>query len=104
MRLHGIEFDRERIAAFCRRHRIARLALYGSILREDFRPQSDIDVLVQFEPGHRPTLLGLAGMSIEFSDILDTERWADLKTPHSLGPERRDEVLGSALVQYDCAA
>jgi len=50
MRLHGIEISHELIAAFCRRHRIRKLSLFGSVLRDDFRPESDIDVLVEFEP------------------------------------------------------
>jgi len=61
-----IHLDRERIADFCRRHHVRRLSLLGSVLRDDFRPDSDVDVLVEFEPGRTPGL-GFFGMEIELS-------------------------------------
>jgi uncharacterized protein len=70
MTLHGIEFDEVKIADFCRRHHIRRLALFGSVLRDDFRPDSDVDVLVEFAAGRTPGLIRLAGMELELSALL----------------------------------
>ena len=64
-----ISIPREQLAAFCQEHGIKRLAIYGSALREDFGPDSDVDVLVEFEPDRIPGLLGLAGMEIELSGL-----------------------------------
>ena len=97
-----IHIDQAKIADFCRRHRIRRLALFGSVLRDDFRPDSDVDVLVEFEPGATPGLIRLAGMEIELSELL--HRKADLRTPAELSRYFRDEVVRSAEVQYDVAA
>lgn len=96
---HGVEIPMERIAAFCRQNRIRRLALFGSILRDDFRPDSDVDVLVEFEPGARVGMMKLAGMEIELSEILG--RKVDLNTPGFLSPYYRGRVLAEAQVQYD---
>jgi predicted nucleotidyltransferase len=87
------------IADFCRRHHIRKLSLFGSVLREDFRADSDVDVLVEFEPEHVPGLFALAGMARELSPLLGG-RQVDLRTPQDLSPYFRDEVLGSAEVQY----
>ena len=97
---HGIEIPKDRIAELCRHHGIRRLALFGSILRDDFRPESDVDVLVEFEPGAK---VGLRFFAIEreLSDILG--RKVDLNTPGFLGKYFREEVLGAAEVQYDTA-
>ena len=89
---------KERLAEFCRRHHILKLALFGSVLREDFGPESDIDVLVEFEPGHVPGL-GFIRMQDELSRIFDGRR-VDLVTPKFLNRRIRDEVLRSAEVQY----
>jgi predicted nucleotidyltransferase len=70
---------REQLAAFCRRQHIRRLALFGSVLRDDFRPESDVDVLVEFEPDQVPGLLRLAGMEQELSQLFG--RRVDLKRP-----------------------
>lgn len=86
---------------FCRKHRIARLALFGSVLREDFSPASDVDVLVEFEPGARVGLIGLAGMEIELGALAG--RRVEIHTPKGLHPGFRDEVLGVAEVQYEQA-
>jgi len=85
------------IAEFCRRHRIRRLAFFGSVLRNDFGPESDVDVLVEFEPGHVPGLAFLS-MEEELSEILG--RKVDLNTPGFLSPYFRDRVLSEAEVQY----
>ena len=92
-----IPIDQRKIADFCLRHHIRRLALFGSVLREDFGSDSDVDVLVEFEPGHVPGLL-FYGMEIELSGILG--RKVDLRTPGDLSRYFRQEVLKSAEVQY----
>jgi predicted nucleotidyltransferase len=94
---HGIEFPPDAIADFCRRNRIRRLALFGSVLRDDFRPDSDVDVLVEFEPGTR-TGLRFFAIEEELSAILG--RRVDLNTPGCLSPYFRDQVLEEAEVQY----
>lgn len=92
-----IVIDRERLADFCRHHHIRKLALFGSVLREDFRPDSDVDVLVEFEAGHR---VGLAFFQIqeELSQMLG--RNVDLNTPAFLSRYFRDEVMKEAQAQY----
>jgi hypothetical protein len=96
-----VDIPKQRIADFCRRNHIRRLALFGSVLRDDFRPDSDVDVLVEFEPGARVGLLRLAGMEIELGEILG--RKVDLNTPGFLSDYFRDQVLAEAEVQYDAA-
>jgi predicted nucleotidyltransferase len=95
-----IPIPREAIAAFCRRHHIRRLALFGSVLRDDFGPHSDVDVLVEFEPDHVPGL-DFFGMQDELSELLG--RRVDLNTPGFLSPYFRDSVLKSAATLYDAA-
>jgi hypothetical protein len=92
-----IYLDHTEVAAFCRRHHIRKLALFGSVLRQDFAPTSDVDVLVEFEPGHVP---GLAFFAIEreLSEILG--RKVDLNTVQFLSGYFRDQVLAEAEVQY----
>jgi hypothetical protein len=94
----NVTIDRERIAEFCQRHRIRRLALFGSALRDDFGPESDVDVLVDFEPGARVGLIRLAGMEIELAAILG--RKADLHTAADLSRYFRDQVLAPAEELY----
>jgi predicted nucleotidyltransferase len=96
-----IEIDREALAEFCRRRRIRKLAFFGSVLRDDFGPASDVDVLVEFEPGARVGLIGLAGMENELSDLLG--RRAEMHTVKGLHPHFRDEVLSAAEVLYEQA-
>lgn len=86
------------IADFCRKHHIRKLALFGSVLRDDFRADSDVDVLVEFKPGREPGFLGLARMERELSEIFG--RSVDLRTPEDLSPRFRDEVLAAAEVRY----
>jgi predicted nucleotidyltransferase len=93
-----IELPKEKIAEFCRRNHIRRLSLFGSVLHGDYRPDSDIDILVEFDPQHIPGLIRLAGMEHELSGILG--RRVDLRTPGDLSRYFRDEVLGTAEVQY----
>lgn len=94
-----LQFSREKLAAFCRKHHIRKLSLFGSVLRDDFRPDSDVDVLVEFEPGHVPGFITLSAMQIELSEILG--RQADIRTPASLSRYFRQQVLESAQVQYE---
>jgi len=100
MEFHGIDIPQEKIAAFCRRHRIRRLALFGSILRDDFAPESDIDVLVEFEAGATPGW-DFFGMQQELTDILGHK--VDLNTPAELSRYFRDEVLREARELYVAA-
>ena len=93
-----IPIDRQRIAEFCRRHHIQKLSAFGSVLRDDFRPDSDVDVLAEFEPGYPIGLLRLAGMELELSALLG--RRVDLRTPAELSRYFRQEVLRVAEVQY----
>ncbi len=90
---------KELIEAFCRKHHIRRLSIFGSYLREDFGPDSDIDFLVEFDPEHIPGLIAFAGMEIELSDLLGGQK-VDLRTPQDLSRYFRDRVVSEAEVQY----
>ena len=100
MALDAAKLPMDRVAAFCRKHRIRRLAVFGSALRDDFTPQSDVDVLVEFEPGVR---VGWAffGMQDELSEILG--RNVDLNTEGFLSRYFRDQVLAEAKDVYVAA-
>jgi len=100
MTYHNVEIPHDEIVAFCRRHRIRRLSLFGSILRDDFGPESDVDVLVEFEAGATPGLAFFA-MQDELTGIVG--RKVDLHTVASLSKYFRDEVLAEAELQYDAA-
>ena len=93
-----IHVDTQQIAEFCRRNHIRKPAFFGSVLTDDFGPESDVDVLVEFEPGYRVGLLRMAAMEIELSRIIG--RKADLRTPKDLSRYFRDEVTATAEVQY----
>jgi predicted nucleotidyltransferase len=97
--MNNIALPKDRLDEFCRRNHIARLSLFGSVLREDFRPDSDVDVLVEFEEGHTPGFLGLARMEEELSEMMGGRK-VDLRTPQDLSRYFREEVLDSAAVQY----
>lgn len=99
MVIRSIDIPSETIAAFCQRHHIRRLALFGSVLRDDFTADSDLDVLVEFEDGHTPGL-AFFGMQEELGEILG--RQVDLNTPGFLSRYFRDEVLKEAVVAYEC--
>ena len=94
----AIEIDRDRIAEFCRKWRITEFCLFGSVLRDDFRPDSDVDVMISFAPETRRTLLDLAAMQEELEGILG--RTVDLLTRRGVeqarNPLRRQEILASA--------
>jgi len=94
-----ISIDRIKMADFCRRNYIQRLAFFGSVLREDFRPTSDVDVLVEFEPGHTPGFIRLYQIEEELSPLLKGHR-PDLVTPGFLNRRIRNRVLTEAEVQY----
>jgi predicted nucleotidyltransferase len=96
-----IRLDEAVVHDFCIRHHIARLALFGSVLRPDFTPQSDVDVLVEFHPDHVPGLIRLELMQIELEGLLG--RKVDLLTPKSLHPSIRGRVVAGARVIYDAA-
>ncbi len=98
MVLHGIHFDAQLIAGFCRRHDIARLSVFGSILGEDFTPESDVDLLVEFKPGKRIGLLGVSALELELTGLLGQK--VDLRTPNDLSRHFRQRVISKALVQY----
>ncbi|HRQ76370.1 MAG TPA: nucleotidyltransferase family protein [Phycisphaerales bacterium] len=84
----------EKLSDFCRRHGVRRLSLFGSVLRNDFSPESDVDVLVEFLPGRTPGMLGFGQMILELSEIMG--RQVDLRTPQDLSEYFRDEVLQTA--------
>jgi predicted nucleotidyltransferase len=94
-----ISIPKDQIASFCRERGIRRLAIFGSALRPDFKPDSDIDVLVEFEPGHIPGFLGMARYERELSAILGGRK-VDLRTPEDLSRYFRQSVLDEAEVQY----
>ena len=94
-----VDLPKEKIADFCRSLHIRKLAVFGSALREDFRPDSDLDVLVEFDPGHTPGLIKLAGMELEFSALVGGRK-VDMNTPLCLSRYFRDEVLAEAEPLY----
>ena len=91
------EFLRE----FCERNHIRKLSLFGSVLTERFRPESDVDMLVEFDPDARTTYFDLAGMETELSEKLG--RKVDLRTPQELSKYFRDQVVAAAVLQYERA-
>ena len=95
-----IEVPTEEVAEFCRRNRIRRLALFGSVIRDDFRPDSDIDVLVEFQPDAGVGFFELFAMEEELSELLGG-REVEINTPRSLSKYFRNEVLREAEIQYD---
>ena len=98
MAVASIDIPQGRLADFCQRNGIRRLSLFGSVLGEHFSEASDVDVLVEFEPGQRVGYLRMAGLERELSDLLG--RKTDLRTPSELSPHFRQEVLQTAAVQY----
>jgi predicted nucleotidyltransferase len=94
-----LTIPKERLAAFCREHGIRRLAIFGSALREDFAPHSDIDILVEFEQGRIPGLFGVARLERELSSVFDGRK-VDLRTPEDLSRYFRKSVVAEAEVQY----
>ena len=96
-----IRIPKDQIAEYCKRNQVRRLSLFGSVLREDFGPDSDVDVLVEFEPGTRIGLIRLSGLEIELGKIVG--RKVDLNTPGFLSKYYREQILAEADVQNDAA-
>jgi uncharacterized protein len=100
MNCHRVNVAPDKIAEFCARHNIRKLALFGSVLRDDFNEESDVDVLVEFEPD---AAVGLNFFSIEQELSMILGRKVDLNTPGFLGKYIRDQILSEAEVQYESA-
>jgi uncharacterized protein len=96
--MNGVRLSQDQLDEFCRKNHIAKLSLFCSVLREDFGPDSDVDVLVEFEEEHTPGFFGLARMETELSGLFG--RKVDLRTPQDLSRYFRDEVAGMGAVQY----
>jgi hypothetical protein len=94
-----LRLNKKKINFFCKKHHVAFLALFGSILTSHFSSSSDVDVLVKFERNHIPDLFDMVDMESELSSILG--RQVDLKTPNELSPYFRDEVVSKAVPIYD---
>ncbi len=94
MVINGVNYPKDQIADFCRRNGISRLSLFGSILRDDFLPDSDVDVLVEFLPHRTPTLFSIAGMEADLGELIG--RKVDLRTPRELSRYFRDKVIATA--------
>ena len=93
-----IEFDREKLAEFCRRNHIRKLSLFGSVLHDDFGPESDVDMLVEYEPGAKITFIDMGSQEIALAEMVG--RKVDLRTPQELSRFFRAEVVEGAVVQY----
>ena len=90
---------KDKLAEFCRKHHIRKLSLFGSAMRGELHPNSDIDLLVEFESGHVPGLITLAGMEIELTEMFG--RKVDLRTPRDISRYFRDQVINTAEIQYE---
>jgi len=95
----NVAVRKDQLAAFCGRHHIRRLAIFGSALRDDFGPESDLDVLVDFMPGHVPGFFRLFEMEEELSGLFGGRK-VELRTPEDLSRYFRDQVVATAEVQY----
>jgi hypothetical protein len=95
----GLTLPQEEIEQFCLRNHIRRLSLFGSILTPRFRPESDIDILVEFDPKRVPTLFDIVGMKLELTE--KAGRKVDLRTPGDLSRYFRDGVVATAALQYE---
>jgi predicted nucleotidyltransferase len=94
-----IEISREALAAFCERNHMRKLSFFGSVLTDRFGDDSDVDVLVEFDPEHVPGYFGLVAMEMELSETI--RRKVDLRTPGELSRHFRDRIVASAAVQYE---
>jgi len=94
-----IPIPQAELAEFCEKNGVARLALFGSVLTDHFRPESDVDILVEFRPGESPSLLGMARVERQLSELLG--RKVDLRTKAELSRYFRDDVVRRAVVQYE---
>jgi predicted nucleotidyltransferase len=91
--------DRDRLAELCRRWHVNKLSLFGSRLKEQARPDSDLDLLVEFEPGCEPGLMGISQLEFDLSELVGGLK-VDLRTAEDLSRYFRDEVVRTALLQY----
>jgi uncharacterized protein len=89
--------SKEELGQFCQRHHIRKLSLFGSVLRDDFTPESDVDFLVEFEPGKTPGFFKIVSMEMELSELLEGRK-IDLRTPNELSIYFRDRVMAEAVV------
>ena len=94
----AMEIDQHKLAEFCDRHKVARLSLFGSTLRGQDRPDSDVDLLVEFKPGARISLFDIGGMAMELKSIFGRE--VDLRTEQDLSRYFRDEIVRTAKLLY----
>jgi len=99
MKPDRVNLTKEQIASFCKKNHIKKLAFFGSVLRDDFRPDSDIDILVTFDRSVPIGLFEVIGMEMELSEMMGKK--VDLRTPNELSDYFRDEVLAEAEVQYE---
>lgn len=97
-----IKIPKKRMSEFCRKNRIRKLAFFGSVLRDDFNPESDVDILVEFEPGARIGMIQLARLELELSEIIGYK--IDLNTPGFLSKYFRDQIIAEAEVHYVTAS
>ena len=95
----NITLPKDKLASFCKKHHILKLSLFGSVLRDDFGANSDVDVLVEFEAGHVPSFFRLFDMEDELSGILGGRK-VDIRTPEDLSRYFRQKVVAAAVVQY----
>lgn len=100
MQYADVEIPEDAVSQFCRERHVRKLSLFGSILTAHFTPESDIDVLVEFEEGHVPGFFGLARLERELSALFGGRK-VDVRTPADLGRHLREKVLTSACVQYE---
>lgn len=94
-----IQISQDQIGEFCRKHHMRKLSLFGSVLRDDFGSDSDLDVLVEFEPGHVPGFITMAGLEIELSVLMGHK--VDLRTAEELSPYFRQQVVDTAELPYE---
>jgi uncharacterized protein len=94
-----ITVDQAEVGEFCRRNHIRKLSFFGSVLRDDFSPESDIDLLVEFDPDHIPGYFGLSAMEHELSGLMG--RKVDLRTPGEISDYYLDRVLASSQVWHE---
>jgi predicted nucleotidyltransferase len=97
----GVSVEKDDLRSFCVEHGIRRLGLFGSGLRGELRPDSDIDLLVEFEPGRVPGLLGVAQLELELGELVG--RHVDLRTEDDLSRHFRDKIAATARTLYDAA-
>ncbi len=97
----NLRIPKKQLAEFCKKNYITKLSLFGSAIRDDFGPNSDVDMLVEFGPEARFGLIGFAGLELELSEILG--RKVDLNTPDCVSKYYREKVFAEAEVQYDAA-